>query len=76
VCALAPGASVTLSSWSDPEPSILLSVAGPRVGGAGPALVERIDKVSGTAWRDLTPNEITLEWRWAAAVPAQGGLRR
>jgi hypothetical protein len=76
VCALAPGASVTLSSWSDPDPSILLSVAGPRVGGAGPALVERIDKVSGTAWRDLTPGEITLEWRWAGSVPAQGGPRR
>ena len=76
VSALAPGASVTLSSWSDPDPSILLSVAGPRVGGAGPALVERIDRVSGTAWRDLTPDEITLEWRWTGAVPAQGVGRR
>ena len=51
VCALGPGASVTLSSWSDPDPTILLSVAGPRVGGAGPALVERIDRVSGGAWQ-------------------------
>ena len=76
VCALAPGASVTLSSWSDPEPSILLSVAGPRVGAAGPALVERIDRVSGTAWRDLTADEITLEWRWTGSVPAQGAGRR
>ncbi len=76
VCALAPGASVTLSSWSDPDPAILLSVAGPRVGDAGPALVERIDWVAGSAWCDVTPDALTLEWRWTGGMPAQGGLRR
>lgn len=76
VCALAPGASVTLSSWSDPDPAIVLSVTGPRVGGAGPALVERIHRVSSAAWCDVTSDEITLEWRWAVAMPAQVDRRR
>jgi hypothetical protein len=76
VCALAPGSSVTLSSWLDPDPAIVLSVSGPRVDGPGSALVERIDRVSGAAWCDVTPDAITLEWRWTGAMPAVAGLRR
>ena len=76
VCALAPGASVTLSSWSDPDPAIVLSVSGPEVLAAGRALAERIERVARAAWCDLTPDDATLEWRWTEAVPAAEARRR
>jgi hypothetical protein len=70
LCALAPGAPVTLSSWSDPDPAIVLSASGPRVDAAGRALVQRIDRVAGAAWCDVSPDAMTLEWRWGGDVPA------
>ena len=70
LCALAPGTPVTLSSWSDPDPAIVLSASGPRVDAAGRALVERIDRVTGAAWCDVSPDAVTLEWRWGGDVPA------
>jgi hypothetical protein len=76
VCALAPGATVTLSSWSEPDPTIVVSVQGPQVGHAAPALLLRIDRVASDAWCDATPEEITLEWRWTAAVSSEVGVRR
>jgi hypothetical protein len=71
VCALAPGAAVTLSAWSQPDPTIVLSVGGPEVLSAGDALVERIGVIAGGARCDPTSDEITLEWRWAESVAAQ-----
>jgi hypothetical protein len=53
-----------------------VSVSGPRVVAAGPALGERIERICGSAWCDVSPDEITLEWRWMEAVPAPKGLRR
>lgn len=69
LCTQAPGASVTLSAWSDPTPSVMLSAAGPAVVGAGSALTNRVDRFAGGAWRDLNPEGITLEWAWARPVP-------
>jgi hypothetical protein len=76
VCALAPGSSVTLSSWSDPDPTMVLSVSGPGVDAAGRVLAERIERVAGAAWCDVTPDALTLEWRWTEAVPAPQARRR
>ncbi len=69
LCTQAPGASVTLSAWSDPSPSIMLAAAGPAVVGAGPALTSRVDRFAGGAWRDVDPEGITLEWAWRQPVP-------
>lgn len=76
LCAVAPGTAVTLSSWSDPDPAIVLSATGPRVDSAGQSLVERIDRVRGAAWCDLSPDGITLEWRWGGDGTAPAGLQR
>jgi hypothetical protein len=71
VCAQSPGAAVTLSSWSQPDPTIVVSVGGPPVAAAGDALVKRLGAIAGEATCDATPGEITLEWRWAQGVAAQ-----
>ncbi len=68
LCTQAPGADVTLSAWSDPTPSIVLSATGPAVVGAGRALSGRIDRFAASAWRDVSPEGITVEWQWATAV--------
>ena len=69
LCTQAPGAAVTLSAWSDPLPTILLSAAGPAVVGAGRALTSRVDRFAGGAWQDVTSEGITVEWAWGKSVP-------
>jgi hypothetical protein len=76
VCALAPGARVTLSSWSEPDATIVVSVEGPQVGPVAPQLLRRIDRIAGAAWYDATPDEISLEWRWADSTSSEVGNRR
>jgi hypothetical protein len=73
LCATAPGASVTLSGWAEPGPTIVLSAAGPSVEHAGAVLRERVARVAGDAWVDADPDRLDLEWSWSTTpmpVPA------
>ncbi len=72
LCTQAPGAIVTLSAWSDPAPTVLLSATGPAVVGAGRALTSRVDRFAGGAWQDVNPEGITVEWVWVDAIPLSG----
>ncbi len=72
LCTQAPGAAVTLSAWSDPTPTILLSATGPAVVGAGRALTSRVDRFAGGAWQDVNPEGITVEWAWGDGIPLPG----
>jgi signal transduction histidine kinase len=73
LCALAPGAAVTLSAWAEPGPAIVLAAGGEPVALAGQRLVDRIDHVIGDAWRDVGSDGITVEWTWTGAASADGG---
>ncbi|MDH4016041.1 MAG: hypothetical protein OEV20_01750 [Actinomycetota bacterium] len=64
LCALAPGASVTLSAWADPTPSVLLAAEGPALIRAEPHLVSRFDRFAVGAAREVGPDGVTLEWAW------------
>ncbi len=66
VCALAPGADVTLAAWRDPKASSLMVTAmGPAVERAAEPLASRVDQVSGPlAWRELATDAVTVEWSW------------
>lgn len=74
LCTQAPGAAVTLSAWSDPIPSIVLSATGPAVVGAGLALTSRVQRFARGAWQDVNPEGITVEWAWGGS--AVGGRLR
>ena len=69
LCTQAPGAVVTLSAWSEPTPTVVLSATGPSVVGAGEALTSRVERFSGGAWHDVNPDGVTIEWTWGAEVP-------
>ena len=76
LCALAPGAAVTLSAWAEPGPAFVLAAGGEPVARAGQVLLDRIDHVAGDAWRDVGTDGITVEWSWTGVVSAGGGESR
>ena len=64
ICALAPGASVTLSAWADPTPTVMLTAEGPALVRAEPQLVSRFERFAVGAAREVGPDGVTLEWAW------------
>jgi signal transduction histidine kinase len=76
LCALAPGSTVTLSSWAEPGPALVLAAAGSPVARAGQVLLDRIHHVTGDAWLDVSTDGVTLEWSWPGAGSAGGGEPR
>lgn len=66
VCALAPGADVTLSAWGGREScSLMVTARGPAVEQAGEPLAGRVDRVAGPlAWREIASDAVTVEWSW------------
>jgi hypothetical protein len=73
ICASAPGSTVTLSTWSDPDTgSLTVTVSGPWLARIGPELGARIDRVAGESWRDLGADTLTVEWTWPRGVAPAG----
>jgi hypothetical protein len=75
LAAMAPGCTVTLSTWSEPSRGVLtVLAAGPRVAHVGAPLESRIHRVAGRAWREFGGDTITVEWAWLRATPAAPAL--
>lgn len=70
VASNAPGCSVTLSAWSDPDAAALLVTAQGGAVARVPELPAYLIGVGPSARLDATPDTVTLEWLWPRAVPA------
>ena len=73
VASMAPGSTVTLAVWSDPETdSMMLTVAGPAVARCLERLAGRAQAIAPDAWSDRGEDSLTVEWIWSrqSAVPA------
>ncbi len=76
ICSASPGAAVTLSAWPGPEPMMVIAAEGPAVGGAEPALLERVERSAEGAWVEVGTDEVTLEWSWSGQIPAEAASSR
>lgn len=72
LCALAPGASVTLSAWADPAPTVILTAEGSGLVRAETLLRARFDRFAEGAFTEIGPEGLTLEWAWDRDVQRSG----
>ncbi len=76
ISAIAPGATVTLSAWSQEDiASLMVTASGPSVVARMDPLSARVHRVAGEAWRDFGADQVSVEWTWPrseadAAIPA------
>ena len=77
IASMAPGSTVTLSVWSDPDTdSMMVTAIGPSVRRSLELLAARVHLIAGDAWQDFVEDSATVEWIWKRADTAAGGRAR
>jgi two-component system sensor histidine kinase DesK len=79
ISAIAPGATVTISAWSQADTaSLMVTASGPSAVARIDPLSARVHRVAGDAWRDFGADQLSVEWTWphSEADPVRSGSTR